>query len=59
MLNLIDKGEKMAEIRNCGCTDCTWNAYGECEAEEVDVNEELTAAGFLPICQTYIEKEED
>lgn len=49
----------MGEVRRCGCEDCDWNAFGECEAEEVDIDYEMTAAGLQPVCQQYIEKEED
>lgn len=44
----------MARI-NCGCDDCEFWNDGDCEAEEIDIDEELTAAGFIQVCQTYKE----
>lgn len=49
----------MAEIWNCGCTDCTWNNYGDCEADSIEIDYEMTAAGLQPLCQSYKEKDED
>lgn len=46
----------MATIR-CGVAEGEYCEYGECSAEEIEVDEELTASGYLQLCQTY--KEED
>ena len=42
----------------CYCLECINNSYGECEKEYVTISNDIcTAAGFLPICQDYKERE--
>ena len=43
---------------NCECTECVHNEDGECNYYGVTIsNNNLTAAGFIPVCQDYEEKE--
>lgn len=49
----------MSEITSCGIEDCKWNICGECEAEEVEIDYKSTAAGFIPVCTTFKEMEEE
>lgn len=41
----------------CHCEECKNNKDGYCELDEVVIsNNELTAAGFLPMCEDYEEE---
>lgn len=42
----------------CDFNDCEYCNDGECTREYVNIELELTASGFLPICQNYEEKED-
>lgn len=48
----------MAEIYECGVDGCKYNRERECKANEVEINDALTAGGFYPICETYKEIED-
>ena len=42
----------------CYCEECKHNADGYCNEVMIYIsNHEMTAAGFLPICTDYTEKE--
>ena len=41
----------------CHCEECKNNKDGYCELDEVCIsNNELTAAGFVPLCTDYEEE---
>lgn len=41
----------------CDCKDCKHNIDGWCEEELITItDEEMTAAGFLPLCTDYEEQ---
>ncbi len=41
----------------CHCEECKNNKDGRCELDEVCIsNNELTAAGFVPLCTDYEEE---
>lgn len=41
----------------CGCYECKYWLDGECTADTIEIDETLTAAGFLQLCDTYDEGE--
>lgn len=41
----------------CNMDSCEYYEEGRCNAECVEIAEALTAGGFLPLCDTYREKE--
>lgn len=44
----------------CYCLDCRHNDNGECDSERVTIsNDEMTPAGFYPICQEYEERRQE
>lgn len=42
----------------CDSSDCSFYRDGECSREYINIEQDLTASGFHPICQDYQEKEE-
>lgn len=45
----------MAEVTRCNVDDCVWNSDGACNADEVEIEYVLNAAGFNPHCISYEE----
>lgn len=40
----------------CECTSCEYYDDGTCAADEITISDnDMTAAGFLPVCQNYVE----
>lgn len=40
----------------CECTSCEYYDDGTCAADDITISDnDMTAAGFLPICQNYDE----
>lgn len=44
----------------CDCTECVHNVDGYCDSSSIYIsNEEMTAAGMIPQCTDYKERQDD
>lgn len=47
----------MAEVYRCGCDCCIHYDNGECTCGKLEIDFDLRACGFVPICMSFEEEE--